>query len=376
MRSPYHKAMEQGAISQDRNGGSSPNRLAVLTILLCWVTQFILLTTQMTMAESAAGLPILRGAELVARGSVSLMGIIISLGMLIILSRLRDMALGWRVAIAAASAVGAALLHAFANFVMFSLFGPQDAMRRATLSSYTAATTVWFWTYGTVAALLLAIYYYADLRERDRRLAQLRSVAQSAQIRALRYQINPHFMFNTLNSIASLVGRNEGEAAESMVENLSDFLHTTLELNPEDDIPLSRELELQQLYLSIEAARFPDRLVTEVDVPDALHRLLVPSLITQPLIENVIKHAVRKSTSPISLRIVAREADGKLELVIRNSLGDAAELLRGPPGIGLANVNERLTMRYPHQSRCTTTSDENGFCVRLVMPAIAMEAAR
>ena len=360
---------------QDRGWSSSPNRLAIFTILLCWLTQFVLLTGEMTMAESAAGLPILRGSELLARASVSLMGIVISTGVTLILSRQRETPLGWRVAIAAVSAVAASLLHAFANFALFSLFGPDDAMQRATLSSYIAATTVWFWTYGTVAALLIAIYYYADLRERDRRLAHLRSVAQSAQIRALRYQINPHFMFNTLNSIASLVGRNEGEAAESMVENLSDFLHTTLQLNPEDDITLARELELQQLYLSIEAARFADRLLTHVDVPEDLRGLLVPSLITQPLIENVIKHAVRKSTSPIELRIVARRTEDKLELTIRNSFGDAPDPMRGPPGIGLANVNERLTMRYPLESRCLAISDEGGFCVRLILPAVTGEAA-
>ncbi len=368
--------MDYTAAIQERGRVSSPNRLAFLTILLCWVTQFVLLTGQMTMAESAAGLPILRAAELLARGSVSLMGIVISIGIGFVLSGQRETPLGWRIAVAAVTAVGASLLHALANYGLFSLFGPQDAMQRATLSSYIAATTVWFWTYCTVAALLLAIYYYADLRERDRRLAHLRTVAQSAQIRALRYQINPHFMFNTLNSIASLVGSNEAEAAEAMVENLSDFLHTTLELNPEDDITLSRELELQQLYLSIEAARFPDRLVTQVDVPDDLQSLLVPSLITQPLIENVIKHAVRKSTTPITLAIIARRVDDKLELTIRNSFGDAADPVRGPPGIGLANVNERLTMRYPLESRCVAISDESSFCVRLTLPAIETEMKR
>ena len=90
-------------------------------------------------------------------------------------------------------------------------------MQHATVASYFAATTVWFWTYGTTAALLLVIFYHADLRERDRRLTHLRAVAQSAQIKALRYQLNPHFMFNTLNSIASLIGRKETEEAEGQI---------------------------------------------------------------------------------------------------------------------------------------------------------------
>lgn len=352
------------------DGGLSANRVAILTVLLCWTTQFVLLTAQMAAAERAMRMPVMTRSELIARASMSLVGIILSFGLASALKRMHATPLGRRIAVAAAGSVIASVLHAFANFGLFSLFMSEASMQRATVASYFAATTVWFWTYGTTAALLLVIYYHADLRERDRRLTHLRAVAQSAQIKALRYQLNPHFMFNTLNSIASLVGRKETEEAEAMVENLSDFLHTTLELNPEDDITLARELELQALYLSIETARFPDRLQVEVDVPEDLRDLLVPSLITQPLVENVIKHAVRKSTKPVSLRIAARRDGDMLELTIRNSFGDIDGQRRGPPGIGLANVAERLSMRYPGASRFTTVADEAGFCVRLTLPAI------
>ncbi|HWI86230.1 MAG TPA: histidine kinase [Sphingomonas sp.] len=359
----------------DNYTGLSPNRVATLTILLCWLTQFVLLTAQMAAAEIAWGMPVMTRPEMIARGAVTAIGILLSIGMAVLLRRLRETPLGTRIAVAALLAVFGSLLHALGNFQVFTVFMPEESMKRASIASYLAATTVWFWTYGTIAALLLVIYYHADLRERDRRLAQLRTVAQSAQIKALRYQINPHFMFNTLNSIASLVGRKQADEAEAMVENLSEFLHTTLQLNPEDDIPLSRELELQQLYLRIEAARFPNRLVVDVDVPDDLRGLLVPSLITQPLIENVIKHVVRKSTTPIDLRIVARTVANNLELTIRNSFGDAPDHLRGPPGIGLANVNERLTMRYPGASHCLAISDDGAFYVRLLMPAVKAELA-
>lgn len=355
------------------DGGLSADRIAILAVLLCWTTQFLLLTAQMAAAERAMGMPVMTRSELVARASMSLIGIVLSFGVASLLRRMRAAPLGRRIGAAALGALIASVLHAIANFGLFSFFVPEASMQRATMASYFAATTVWFWTYGTTAALLLVIYYHADLRERDRRLTQLRAIAQSAQIKALRYQLNPHFMFNTLNSIASLVGRKETAEAEAMVENLSDFLHTTLQLNPEEDIPLSRELELQQLYLSIETARFPDRLQVDVDVPNDLRAFLVPSLITQPLVENVIKHAVRKSTQPVSLRIAARREGDMLELTIRNSFGDVDERRRGPPGIGLANVQERLSLRYPGASHVTAKSDENGFCVRLSLPAIRME---
>lgn len=350
--------------------GLSANRVVIFAILLCWITQFVLLTAEMAASEAAMNMPIMTRPELIARACVTVAGICLSFAMALLLRRFRDVPLGPRVATAAGSAVVGSLLHAAANFAIFFLLMPDESMKRASLASYLAATTVWFWTYGTIAALLLVIYYHADLRERDQRLNQMRAVAQSAQIKALRYQINPHFMFNTLNSIASLIGRKETVDAEAMVEDLSEFLHTTLQLNPEEDIPLSRELELQKLYLSIETARFADRLQVEVDVPEALSGLLVPSLITQPLVENVVKHAVRKSTNPISLRITARRNGGMLEIVIRNSLGDAAGQRRGPPGIGLANVSERLAMRFPGSSRCAAVSDDGGFHVRLTLPAV------
>jgi len=364
--------MDSGETGHSK-GGLSADRVAMLTILLCWVTQFVLLTAEMAAAESAMNMPIMTRSELIARACVSVVGILLSYAMALLLRRKRPAPLGPRVAVAAGATVLSSLVHAAANFGLFLLFMPEESMRRASLASYLAATTVWFWTYGTIAALLLVIYYHADLRERDRRLNQMRAVAQSAQIKALRYQINPHFMFNTLNSIASLVGRKETEEAEAMVEDLSDFLHTTLQLNPEEDIPLSRELELQKLYLSIETARFPDRLHVEVDVPEDLRELQVPSLITQPLVENVIKHAVRKSTTPISLHILARRTGEMLEITIRNSLGDAASQLRGPPGIGLANVDERLTMRFPGASRCLAVADDGSFYVRLLLPAVRPE---
>ncbi len=128
---------------------------------------------------------------------------------------------------------------------------------------------------------------------------------------ALRYQLNPHFMFNTLNSIAALISRREAERAEAMVENLADFLRAGLSLDPHEDIPLEKEIELQSLYLSIEELRFPDRLKVEIDVPEDVRSALVPSLVTQPLVENVVRHAVATSLEPILL--VDRRAARRLE---------------------------------------------------------------
>ena len=119
--------------------------------------------------------------------------------------------------------------------------------------------------------------------------------AQEAQLRALRYQINPHFLFNTLNSLSSLILSKQTDTAERMLMNLSTFFRATLSADPTADVSLDEEIKLQRLYLDIEQIRFPDRLSVEVDVPDALLAARVPVLILQPIVENAVKYGVAKS---------------------------------------------------------------------------------
>jgi LytS/YehU family sensor histidine kinase len=299
---------------------------------------------------------------------MSLVGIILSLFIALALHRMRTTPLGPRIAVAALGSVVASVLHAFANFGLFSLFMSEASMQHATVASYFAATTVWFWTYGTTAALLLVIFYHADLRERDRRLTHLRAVAQSAQIKALRYQLNPHFMFNTLNSIATLVGRGDSADAERMIEDLSDFLRDTLALDPGEDIPLARELELQQRYLAIETRRFPRRLEVRTDVDAEAATALVPSLIIQPLTENVIRHAVATSRERIVLTIEARRFADQLHLTVTNTLSDGGPS-PGGTNVGLTNVAERLRERFVGRSVFVAgAKSDGGFAAIIQIP--------
>ena len=121
--------------------------------------------------------------------------------------------------------------------------------------------------------------------------------------RALRYQINPHFLFNTLNSLSSLILSQQTDVAERMLMNLSTFFRATLSADPTADVSLEEEIKLQRLYLDIEQIRFPDRLTVEVDVPDALQSARVPMLILQPIVENAVKYGVAKSRKPVTVRI-------------------------------------------------------------------------
>ncbi|MEA3064379.1 MAG: two-component system, LytTR family, sensor kinase, partial [Sphingomonadales bacterium] len=210
------------------------------------------------------------------------------------------------------------------------------------------------------------------LRAAERRAAGAEREAQDAQLRALRYQVNPHFLFNTLNSLSSLVMARREEEAEAMIVNLSTFFRSSLTLDPSEDIPLSQEIEFQQLYLDIEKSRFPRRLDVRIDVPPALGSARVPPLILQPLVENAIKHGVARTAEPVSLTIAAREGDGQLILVVENDRGPSVPVpSEEGTGVGLANVCERLAARFGGEAACEHRPlPGGGWRVTLTMPVL------
>ena len=160
------------------------------------------------------------------------------------------------------------------------------------------------------SCLYIAMIYSFDVRDRERSLALAREEALAAQMRALRYQINPHFLFNTLNSAMGLVEEGATARAQRMMVSLSTFLRQTLELDPMKDVTLAAELELQEDYLEIERERFPDRMRFTIDAEEAALHALVPNLLLQPLVENAVKHGVEPCTGEVGIRITAwRDGD-------------------------------------------------------------------
>jgi len=237
-----------------------------------------------------------------------------------------------------------------------------------TLLMFWHDTVPWVPSFFSWTALYLALDYSFDVRDRERRLARVQALAHRAQVRALRYQINPHFLFNTLNSISSMIWEKELDRAEAMVVSLSDFLRTTLEIDPAADVTLAQEIALQKLYLEIEQTRFPDRLKVEFDVPDELGEARVPSLILQPLVENAIKYAVAPSKTGTRLRIAARRADDRLLLDVEDD-GSAGAPPGGGTGLGLDNVRRRLAARFGEGCLFEAGSGSaRGFRVTLGMP--------
>ncbi|WP_241127147.1 sensor histidine kinase [Novosphingobium terrae] len=220
------------------------------------------------------------------------------------------------------------------------------------------------------SALYLALSYAVRAAALERREAALRAAAQAAELKALRYQVNPHFLFNTLNALSSLILTGKREQAEQMIINLATFFRTSLTGDPTEDVPLSDEIMLQRLYLDIERVRFPDRLLVSMDVPEALLHACVPGLILQPLVENAVKYAVSRSRRPVTIRIAAREEGDRVTLRVEDD-GDPIAAVEGGTGVGLRNVRDRLTARFGSAAACHWEArPEGGFTVTLTLPLV------
>lgn len=233
----------------------------------------------------------------------------------------------------------------------------------------------WLFFFIGWSAFYIANQAQAQALGAQRRLADAESAAQAAQVRALRYQVNPHFLFNTLNSLSSLVMTGRSDRAETMLLALSTFFRTSLSLDPSADVSLAEEIDLQRLYLDIEMARFPDRLTVEIDVPEELEQARLPALLLQPIVENAIKYGVSKSRKAVLIRIEARHLDNhRMVLEISNRLKhggkeDLPAATHEGTGLGLANVCQRLEARWGTHASCRYgPMSGGGYKVSLTMP--------
>lgn len=218
-------------------------------------------------------------------------------------------------------------------------------------------------------ALFMAMANATAVRAAERQAARFRAAAQAAELRALRYQVNPHFLFNTLNSLSSLIMAGRQAAAERMIMNLATFFRTSLTGDPTEDVPLYEEIRLQRLYLDIETARFPDRLRIDIALPDDLRTACVPGLILQPIVENAVKYGVSPSRRPVTIRIRAREDTRGLVLTVEDDGDVPPQGGEGGTGVGLRNVRDRLAARFGDKARCDWGwLPEGGFVVTLAMP--------
>lgn len=196
------------------------------------------------------------------------------------------------------------------------------------------------------ASLYFALVAVAQVRAAERREQEFRNAAKAAELRSLRYQVNPHFLFNTLNSLSALVMTGKADRAERMIQTISRFYRHSLADEPTADVRLDDEFDLQRLYLDIEAVRFPDRLRSKLELPADLADARVPGMILQPLIENSVKYAVSPLKRPVTITVSAREEFDRLVITVSDDGPGVPEGTSPGFGIGLANVRDRLQARF------------------------------
>jgi hypothetical protein len=221
-------------------------------------------------------------------------------------------------------------------------------------------------------ALYLALVAGEQARSAERREGTFRRAAKAAELRSLRYQVNPHFLFNTLNSLSALVLTGRTQQAEAMIQTISTFYRRSLADDPTSDVTLREEFALQRMYLDIEAVRFPDRLVAIYDLPDELAEARVPGMILQPLVENSVKHAIAPSRRKITITLSAREEYGRLVISVSDDgkSSENAEQPRPGYGIGLVNVRERLEARFGGHASIVSGPTEAGYATHIQIPMV------
>lgn len=225
------------------------------------------------------------------------------------------------------------------------------------------------WIHAFYAACVWLIGASQDLVEKERRLAEAETAAQRATLSALRSQVNPHFLFNTLNAAASLVATERNKQAEELILRLAEFFRSSLSGDRPAMVSLAEEFDMLDAYLQIERVRFPGRLDVSMDRPSHLAEASLPSFLLLPLVENAIKHAVAHSIAPVHVSINATGDGGRMSLLVEDESAEKVAISpsRGE-GLGLKNVAQRLKVIYGSAATLDAAATVNGFRVRIEIP--------
>jgi len=220
--------------------------------------------------------------------------------------------------------------------------------------------------YSILTAINYVIIYYNSFQTKLLHEAELNTFIKEAELKSLKYQINPHFIFNSLNSISSLTLTNPGKARE-MTILLSQFLRSTLSKNERQKNKLSEEISNAKLYLDIEKVRFEERLEFVEDIDKYCSEIEVPSMILQPLLENAVKHGVYESIDKVVIKLTCRQEKDYLRLNVTNNFDPESVSTKGE-GIGLKNIKSRLKLIYNQENLLSSRKENNFFIVDIFIP--------
>ncbi|HET9811155.1 MAG TPA: histidine kinase [Sphingomicrobium sp.] len=282
--------------------------------------------------------------------------------------RLIQMRVVWTAVLSLAAVILASIAFSVIETWSYATFLKPDS--RPSGFEYLGAILLNFALLAAWTALYYGINYYILLEEQINQRERLENQASSAQLAMLRYQLNPHFLFNTLNSISTLVLLKQTERANAMLARLSSFLRYTLANESTANVTLAQEVETLKLYLEIEKMRFEDRMRPHFKIdPDTIGARL-PSLLLQPLIENAIKYAVTPSEGGADIWITASREGEAVRIEVADSGGGNAEIgATQSTGVGLANIRERLAQAYGNaHGFMTKTNERGGFSVIIEIP--------
>jgi two-component system, LytTR family, sensor kinase len=280
----------------------------------------------------------------------------------------------WGLAIHLPACILASIVHLVLGIGVLQLFKRADVYPFAYVESFKLNFSVQFhWnvlTYWLLVSASLAVDYYSKYRERELKASQLEARLAQAQLQALKMQLHPHFLFNTLNAISALMYMDV-DAADRMLARLSDLLRLTLANDGAQEVTLKQELEFLKRYLEIEQTRFEDRLTVKMEIDPETLDAQVPNLLLQPLVENAIRHGIAPRSEPGRIEIRARRENGMLQLHVRDDgpglpAGQSAPLREG---IGLTNTRARLQQLHgpAHRFELSNAAD-GGFLVSLAVP--------
>lgn len=281
---------------------------------------------------------------------------------------------GWPVARMAGAAIGLLVLATLVQTKLYVaiVFRHCDDCEIRSIFGYLWYFTSTFYILLSWSGLYFGIKFALQLQQQKEAALRAQNAAHAAQIKMLRYQLNPHFLFNTLNAISTLVLDDKRDTAYRMVASLSAFLRRSLDSDPERPVALEQEVDALKLYLGIEQVRFGERLHMSLDIEPAARAALVPSLILQPLIENAIKHAVSKREEGGRIELIARLDGDMLDLHLRDDGPGPTESGPAPDGharVGLANTRERLRVLYGERQHLSVRNREpSGMDVHIRLP--------
>ena len=267
---------------------------------------------------------------------------------------------------------------AFTTLTSWLVAGEESVMHPGQILTFSYLVQKWglhylftsLFAYWFLVFCNLGWHYYRRNREREMQTAQLQRELVEARLDALRMQLNPHFLFNTLHAVSALIHQNP-EAADRVLARLSELLRLSLDQSKPQEVPLKEEMAFLDRYLEIEQARFGDRLTVEKQLGPEVQDALVPYLILQPLVENAIRHGIEPREDQGHLLIRARRTDGRLELQVSDNGTGLPDELEAPPreGVGLSNTRSRLRQLYGlNHSFELVRAPQGGLEARIVIP--------